>query len=135
MDIEEILAYCQAKKGVTETFPFGPHDLVLKVGGKMFLLIALEDQPTAFACKGDPEKNLELREKHHQITGAYHMNKTHWNGVVCDGLKAELIYKMIDHSYNLVFSSLTKKKQQEILTTFKLNISNLSADSIINSLI
>lgn len=114
MEVEKILEYCNKKKAVEETFPFGPDDLVLKVGGKMFLLIALEQQPTSFACKGDPEKNLELREKHHQITGAYHMNKTHWNGVVCDGLKPELIFEMIDDSYDLVLKSLTKKKQKEI---------------------
>lgn len=114
MTVEEILDYCRQKKAVTEHFPFGPEDLVLKVGGKMFLLIALEHQPTSFAAKGDPEKNLELREKHHQITGAYHMNKTHWNGVVCDGLKKELIFEMIDDSYDLVLKSLTKKLQKEI---------------------
>lgn len=114
MEVEQILEYCNRKKAVTEHFPFGPDDLVLKVGGKMFLLIDLEQQPLAFACKGNPEKNLDLREKHHQITGAYHMNKTHWNGVVCDGLKKELIFEMIDDSYELVLNSLTKKLQKEI---------------------
>lgn len=114
MTVEEILEYCQKKKAVTEHFPFGPEALVLKVGGKMFLLIPLAHQPTSFACKGDPEKNLDLREKHHQITGAYHMNKTHWNGVVCDGLKKELVFEMIDDSYDLVLKSLTKKLQKQI---------------------
>lgn len=114
MSVEEILEYCQTKKSVTEHFPFGPDNLVLKVGGKMFLLISLENQPLSFACKGDPEKNLDLREKNHQITGAYHMNKTHWNGVICDGLKKELIFEMIDDSYDLVLKSLTKKLQKEI---------------------
>ncbi len=117
MFIEEIRDYCLAKKGVTESFPFDEETLVFKVGDKMFLLISMESQPTAFSVKTNPEWSEELREQYHQIKGAYHMNKTHWNSVVCDGLKAELIYKMIDHSYNLVFSSLTKKKRQEILTT------------------
>lgn len=115
METEEIVEYCQQKQAVTEHFPFGQEDLVLKVGGKMFLLINLEHQPASFAAKGDPEKNLELREKHHQITGAYHMNKTHWNGVVCEGLRKDLIKEMIDDSYGLVFKSLTKKLQKEIL--------------------
>ena len=34
MDVTEILSHCQTKKGVEETFPFGPEALVLKVGGK-----------------------------------------------------------------------------------------------------
>lgn len=114
MTLEEMTAYCSAKPGVTEHFPFGPDDLVFKVEGKMFLLIDLTNQPLTLAVKGDPESNLKLREKHPQITGAYHMNKEHWNGVVCDGLKAELIKKMIDEAYALVFTSLTKKMQREI---------------------
>ena len=118
MSVEEILEYCQTKKSVSEHFPFGPDNLVLKVGGKMFLLISLENQPLSFACKGDPEKNLDLREKHHQITGAYHMNKTHWNSIVCEGLKKNLIIKLIDHSYDLVLNSLPKKTIAEILARY-----------------
>lgn len=39
------------------------------------------------------------------------MNKTHWNSVSCEGLKADLILKLIDHSYELVFQSLNKKNE------------------------
>ena len=115
MDANEILDYCLAKKGVTESFPFDNETLVLKVGTKMFLLMALEKQPLSINVKTDQEWSLELREKHTQITGAYHMNKTHWNSVSVDGLKRDLILKMIDQSYDLVFKSLTKKAQSEIL--------------------
>ena len=115
MDITEILDYCLAKKGVEETFPFDQETLVLKVGGKMFCLIPLENHPLTISVKTDPDWSEELREKHPQISGAYHMNKTHWNSVVCEGLKKDLIIKMIDHSYELIFKSLTKKMQQEVL--------------------
>ena len=114
MDANEILDYCLAKKGVEESFPFDKETLVMKVGGKMFLLMSLEKQPLSIAVKTDPEWSAELREKYPQITGAYHMNKTHWNGVICDGLKKELIFEMIDDSYDLVLKSLTKKLQKEI---------------------
>jgi predicted DNA-binding protein (MmcQ/YjbR family) len=40
------------------------------------------------------------------------MNKTHWNSVVIDGLRKDLILKMIDQSYELVFKSLTKKVKE-----------------------
>ncbi|WP_373784591.1 MmcQ/YjbR family DNA-binding protein, partial [Kaistella sp.] len=85
------------------------------VGGKMFALIPLEKQPLTISVKTDPEWSAELREKYPQITGAYHMNKTHWNSVVCEGLKKELIFQLIDHSYNLVVASLTKKKREELI--------------------
>jgi len=114
MDANEILEYGLAKKGVTESFPFDQETLVMKVGTKMFLLMSLEKQPLTIAVKTDPEWSAELREQHPQITGAYHMNKTHWNSVSIDGLKKELILKMIDHSYDLIFKSLTKKAKEEI---------------------
>lgn len=116
MKAEEILEYCLSKKGVSESFPFNPETLVFKVGNKIFLLMSLEAQPLKFSVKNNPEWSIELRANFWQIQGAYHMNKTHWNTVTCDGLKKELILKMIDESYDLVFNSLTKKIRDEILT-------------------
>ncbi len=115
MTVEEIMQYGLGKKGVEETFPFDQETLVLKVGGKMFLLIPLEQQPLTIAVKTDPEWSADLRAQHPQITGAYHMNKTHWNSIRCEGLKKELILKLIDQSYELIFKSLTKKRQTEVL--------------------
>ena len=115
MIAEEIREYCLAKKGVTEGFPFNETTLVFKVGGKMFLLMALDTQPLVFSAKNKEDYNQELREKYYQISGAYHMNKTHWNSVVCEGLKSDLIKKLIDVSYDLVFESLTKKVKEEVL--------------------
>ena len=114
MDANEVLQYCLAQKGVTESFPFDNETLVLKVGGKMFLLMSLEKQPLQISVKTDPEWSEELRGEYPQITGAYHMNKTHWNSISLDGLKKDLILKLIDHSYDLVFQSLTKKAKEEI---------------------
>lgn len=115
MEAEEIREYCLEKKGVTEGFPFGEDALVFKVGGKMFLLVALENNPLVFAAKNKADYNEELREQYHQISGAYHMNKTHWNSVICEGLKPNFIKKLIDDSYQLVFESLTKKMKEEVL--------------------
>lgn len=114
MEVSEIRDYCLEKKGVTEGFPFNEETLVFKVGGKMFLLIPLEKRPATFSAKNTAEYNEELREQFPQITGAYHMNKTHWNSVVCEGLKPDFIKQLIDDSYNLVFHNLPKKKRQEI---------------------
>ncbi|MDF2930674.1 MAG: MmcQ/YjbR family DNA-binding protein [Chryseobacterium sp.] len=114
MDANQILDYCLSKKGVTESFPFDQETLVMKVGTKMFLLMSLEKQPLVINVKTDPEWSSELREQYPQIKGAFHMNKTHWNSVAVDGLRRELILKMIDQSYDLVFKSLTKKAKEEI---------------------
>jgi predicted DNA-binding protein (MmcQ/YjbR family) len=43
------------------------------------------------------------------------MSKKHWNTVaVRQGLSDELIKELIDHSYALVFSSLSVKDRNEI---------------------
>ena len=114
MSLEEIRNYCLTKKGVTEGFPFGDSVLVFKVSGKMFLLLSMDTQPATFSVKTDPEWSAELREEHPLITGAYHMNKTHWNSVVCECSKSDLIYKLIDHSYDLIVKSLPQVQREEL---------------------
>lgn len=116
MDIDDLRDYCLAKKGVTEELPFGPDTLVFKIMGKIFALVGLDEIPLRVNLKCDPEKAVELREEFPEnILPGYHMNKQHWNTVVLDGfLKNMMIFELIDHSYTLVVSSLTKKLQQEL---------------------
>lgn len=109
MNIEDLRDYCLSKPGTAESLPFGPQTLVFKVGGKVFLLIGLE-QANRFNVKCDPERAIELREKYPEIIPGFHMNKKHWNTIYMDGgLKATLIHELIDHSYQLVLESLPKK--------------------------
>jgi predicted DNA-binding protein (MmcQ/YjbR family) len=103
MDIEQLREYCIAKPGVEEGFPFGANTLVFKVNGKMFLLVALENQPLQFNAKCDPEKAIELREEYSCILPGYHMNKKNWNTIIIDGtLSTRQIKEFIDNSYSLV---------------------------------
>ena len=113
MNVEELRDYCLLKPGATEGFPFGEDTLVFKVGGKLFLLTGLE-AGNSFNVKCDPELAVELRERYSEVIPGYHMNKTHWNSVVCEGLRKELILELIDQSYELIFNSLTKKKREEV---------------------
>ncbi|GAB3918274.1 MmcQ/YjbR family DNA-binding protein [Mucilaginibacter boryungensis] len=114
MNIEVLREYCIDKPGVTEGFPFGEDTLVFKVGGKLFLLIGLAEA-NRFNVKCDPEWAVELRERHNEVKPGYHMNKIHWNTVYMDGALTEnQLREMIDHSYNLVFKSLSKILQAEI---------------------
>ena len=106
MDIEWIRSYCLSKPGSEESFPFDDTTLVIKVGGKIFILISLEGD-FSINLKCDPILAIELREEHPSISPGYHMNKKHWNTVYPDGsLPKKLLLEMIDHSYNLVFQSL-----------------------------
>eukprot|EP01133_Synstelium_polycarpum_P002824 gene2824-3246_t len=108
MNIEELRDYCLQKSGATEEFPFDNQTLVFKVGGKIFLLVGLE-QGNCFNVKCDPERAIELREQHPEIIPGYHMNKKHWNTVYTDGgLQYNLLKALIDHSYDLIRASLPK---------------------------
>lgn len=94
---------------MAESFPFGEEVLVFKVGGKIFLLANLTEG-NSMNLKCDPERAVELRERHEEVQPGYHMNKRHWNTVRIDGaLKTKEIRDMIDHSYELVVASLPKK--------------------------
>ena len=112
MDIEALRLYCLSKKAVTEGLPFGDTTLVFKVV-KMFALISLDVEDARISLKCDPERAIDLREQHpDHISGAFHMNKKHWNTVICDaGLGDRLIKELIDHSYDLVVKSLPKATQ------------------------
>ncbi|MBK1439716.1 MmcQ/YjbR family DNA-binding protein [Parapedobacter sp. ISTM3] len=116
MHIEQLRDYCLSKPGVTESCPFGPEILVFKVAGKMFLLTPLDSQPLSFSAKCDPEYAVELRERHpNTIKGAYHMNKRHWNEVVCNGeLSDGVLENLISHSYELVVAGLRKQDREAL---------------------
>ena len=117
MFIDEIRDYCLSKKGVEECLPFGPETLVFKVMGKVFLLTGLDSKPIQFNVKCAPEKALELRANYSFVIPGYHMNKKHWNTIICDdSVNNKLIKQWIDDSYCLIVGSLPKKLKEELET-------------------
>ncbi|MEO8240174.1 MAG: MmcQ/YjbR family DNA-binding protein [Flavobacterium sp.] len=119
MNLETYYEYCLSKKGATEHFPFDENTLVFKVGGKMFALSSLlqwEKNEPSVNLKCDPERAQELRAEYEEIKPGFHMSKVHWNTIALNGnLPTSFIKELIDHSYELVFKSLTKKIQNEII--------------------
>jgi predicted DNA-binding protein (MmcQ/YjbR family) len=113
MNAESFRAHCLGKAATTEGTPFGPEDIVFKVAGKMFAILALEEVPPRVNLKCDPDLALELRDRYEQVQPGYHMNKKHWNTVVLDGVIPDPeLRKMIDHSYDLIVQSLPKSKRK-----------------------
>ncbi len=109
MDFEGLRTYLLSKPGAKEDFPFDTKTLVLKVGGKMYALVGINETPLRINLKCDPEKAEQLRDLYPAVRPGYHMNKRHWNTVVLDdSLPAELILSMIDESYALVVKGLPK---------------------------
>jgi predicted DNA-binding protein (MmcQ/YjbR family) len=58
---------------------------------------------------------MDLRERYRSVTPGYHMNKVHWNTVVDDGsIPKKEVLAMIDHSYDLVYKSLSRAEREKI---------------------
>jgi predicted DNA-binding protein (MmcQ/YjbR family) len=115
MNFETLLGYLLQKPGATEDFPFDNQTLVLKVGGKMFALAGINNDPLRINLKCDPINAEFLRQQHPAVLPGHHMNKRHWNTVVLDDTIADAeIFTMIDDSYDLVVQGLPKVKRPKV---------------------
>ncbi|MDR6736304.1 MULTISPECIES: MmcQ/YjbR family DNA-binding protein [unclassified Sphingobacterium] len=117
MNIEDLRDYCLSIGPVVEETPFGPDTLVFKIGGKIFLLVGLDQiDELRFNVKCNPERAIELREKYeHTVLPGYHMNKKHWNTIIANReLEDKILEELIVHSYSLIVESLPTKLKQEI---------------------
>lgn len=119
MHIEQLRDFCMAKKGVTEHFPFDEVTLVFKVMHKMFALTGLDSWERGEAkinLKCDPERAQELRAAFDGVNPGWHMNKRLWNTVTINtaDVSDALVFELINHSYDLVVKSFTKKVQKEL---------------------
>ncbi len=115
LTLEDIRYYCASKKGTREDFPFDFTTLVFKVGPKMYGLTSIESDGLFINLKCDPRLSLELRSRFVAVKPGYHMNKKHWNTVIIDGtIPDEDIFRMIDHSYDLVYRKLPRRVRDEL---------------------
>ena len=118
MNTQQLYEFCLSKRGVTEHFPFDEDILVFKVGEKIFALTSLsnwEKGNPAINLKCNPERALELRAEYEAIVPGFHMSKIHWNTIHFNNdVSDKMICELINHSYDLVFSKLTKNIKTEI---------------------
>ena len=98
-----------ALPGATEEYPFKLAVRVFKVGGKMFAVTGIDDDPPRLTLKGDPEDNEIDRAEYPAVRPGWHMNKRHWNTITLDGsVPAEVLAEMIRASYALVVHGLPR---------------------------
>ena len=109
MTHKEIEDYLLSMPDTWLDFPFGEGTSVYKVGnkeageGKLFAIIADDSNPLRLSLKCDPLLAKTLREKYESVLPGYHLNKKHWNTILCTGqLDDEEIKDLARLSYNLV---------------------------------
>jgi predicted DNA-binding protein (MmcQ/YjbR family) len=115
MNTDTLRAYLLAKAGAVAKHPFGPQPLVVKVGGKIFALVAEDAMPLTISLKCEPAHAQFLRDTFPAVRPGYHLNKEHWNTITLDGsISQEGICAMIDESYQLVVGGLTKAARRRL---------------------
>jgi predicted DNA-binding protein (MmcQ/YjbR family) len=124
----EVEKYLLSKPETSLYYPFGDDVKVFRVKNKMFATIAhgstaksakVHDEAKThywMNVKCDPDEAEMLRDIFPAIIPGYHMNKSSWNSIILDNsIPQGEIERMMDNSYLLVVSKMTKKEQQSIL--------------------
>lgn len=88
-------------------YPFGEGTAVYKYGdkpdGKIVAIVAEGSKPLRVSLKCDPLLAKNLREKYESVVPGYHLNKNHWNTIICSGqLTNDEVFDLARLSYNLV---------------------------------
>lgn len=108
MTHKEIETYLLSFDNTWLDFPFGEDTSVYKVGdkeageGKIFAIIANDSKPLRVSLKCDPQLAKTLRDKYESVLPGYHLNKKHWNTIICSGqLTDEEVRDLANLSYQL----------------------------------
>ena len=113
MDIETLRRYCLSLPQATEGIQWG-NDLLFRIGGKMFAVVALERTPTSISFKCTPEEFAELIEREGIIPAPY-MARNNWvMPESLDVLPRTELKRLIKNSYGMVAAKLTKKVQAQL---------------------
>ena len=107
---------CLSFPGAYEDFPFGPETSVFKVEKKLFAISRLDGSPLNVSVKCEPELAEELRGAYPEaVVPGYHLNKRHWNTVLCDGsLPDSMVHDMVEDSYDLIVAKMPAAVREQL---------------------
>ena len=116
MTCDQIKSRCLAKPGAVETYPFGPVPICYKLNGRIFAQLYPYPEDYKITLKCTREKGELYRFLYPQhITRGYHcppVQQPYWNTIVLDSFPEDELLYLIDHAYDTVFHSFSKKVQQ-----------------------
>lgn len=109
--------HCLSKKGAEKDYKVEWEATRYMIDGKIFVLKGTDKyKKDIITVKCEPSFGQMIRGQYEHIVPGYHMNKEHWNSIYVDGdVPDDVVRQMIDMSYGLVFKSLSKKRQKEIM--------------------
>lgn len=111
LNIDNVKSYLK-NKPLSISVSRNNNTTVYKVNGKIFAILS-EDIYPHIILKNEPLLNKALRKKFNFIFPASNiLNKTYWNTIILiDGLDDEVLFKMIDKSYELSVETMTKRQK------------------------
>lgn len=117
MNVEELREYCLSLPKTEENAPWTEPQyqmlVTFTVGGKWFCLADVENKFIDVKCS--PENIAEMLDKYTGAFKAWHMNKQHWLGVRLESdVPDDVIRRLLKEGYELISSSLPKKKREEL---------------------
>lgn len=115
--VKQIKKYCMAFPGVEEELFSAPSNiLTYTIGGKKFAYFKTSDpEKWRFSIRVLPDRFLELTDQN-GIKPARYMHRFHWVSVVTlNSLPQEYLQELITWSYQKALTSLSKKKQVELV--------------------
>ena len=120
MLVEEVINYCKNKNKAYIDYPFGDIPICFKINNKLFAQLYPLENDYKITLKCDPMLAELYRKKYEpQVVRGYHcppIQAIHWNTVYINkSVEDEIIYEMIDHSYDEVIKSFSKKIQNQLL--------------------
>jgi predicted DNA-binding protein (MmcQ/YjbR family) len=100
---KELEDYILSMPNARLDYPFGEDTAVYKMDDKIFAIIAEKSDPIRVSLKCDPQLAQMLRERYETVLPGYHLNKKHWNTIICSGqLAQDEVFDLVRHSYQLV---------------------------------
>ncbi|MGE5110356.1 MAG: MmcQ/YjbR family DNA-binding protein [Acidobacteriaceae bacterium] len=114
MNVESIREFCLNLPHVTEVVQWGGH-LVLKVGGKMFAVMALEPQDdVVLSFKATPDEFYEYQEQEGIVPAPY-LARNQWLALErFDVLRDDELKELLGTSYRLVYEKLPKRAKEAL---------------------
>ena len=118
MQVEEIKKYCLGKPGVYEECPFGDAPVCYKLNGKIFAQLYPREYDYKITLKCTADAGQFYRTVYPgTVVRGYHcppVQQPYWNTIYLEDFPDGELLNMIDHAYEAVFHSFSKKVQKQM---------------------
>lgn len=126
MKVKDIKAYCLNKWKSYEDYPFGDIPICYKLNGKVFAQIYPNQEDFKITLKCTADAGQFYRQVYPGVVvRGYHcppVQQPYWNTIYLEDFPDEELLNMIDHAYDTVLHSFSKKIQRQILTADEIEI-------------